>query len=147
MRGNCVLSIHDAISFVNLKISYPAGHLLIHRFLHLVTDGGANMALAQQIYGGLYLVSQFLTIAVYAAAGDVPNYLLLALPLSKRLHSIYVLRMFNDCWAIPLLLTSILMLRRRKLGAASVLFRCVFVYSAISNYDGWRYLRLVPHFR
>lgn len=81
------------------------------------------MALSQQIYALLYLSSQFLTIALYALAGGVPNWALLLLPLSKRLHSIYVLRMFNDCWAIPLLLASVYMYCRGKFTPGSVLLR------------------------
>ena len=57
------------------------------------------MSLAQQLYGLLYLVSQSLTCAIYYRA-EAPNWLVVLLPLSKRLHSIYVLRLFNDCWAV-----------------------------------------------
>lgn len=110
------------------KISYPAGHVFIHRFLHAVTSGGANMKLAQQIYGVLYIISQIMTIALYSTAGDIPNWALVILPLSKRLHSIYVLRMFNDCWAMPILLSSILMYTRRQHTAGSVLFRLVTLF-------------------
>ena len=77
---------------------YPAGHVYIHRFLYALTDSGKNIHLAQHIYGGLYLVSVALTSAIYRKAA-APNWLLLFLPFSKRLHSIYGLRMFNDCWA------------------------------------------------
>ncbi|KAF8308878.1 mannosyltransferase [Clavulina sp. PMI_390] len=101
---------------------YPAGHVLVHRFLHLVTQGGKRMALAQQIYGLLYVVSQLLAITLYSMAGDVPNYVLLVLPLSKRLHSIYVLRMFNDCWAIPMVMASIALFAKGRRTPASVLF-------------------------
>ncbi|KAJ7751970.1 glycosyltransferase family 58 protein [Mycena metata] len=62
---------------------YPAGHLQIHRVLHAITDAGTDIPTVQQIYGE-----------------DIPNWALLLLPLSKRLHSIFVLRLFNDCWAV-----------------------------------------------
>lgn len=78
---------------------YPAGHIYIHQALHTLTDSGRNLWKAQQIYGALYLVSLALTAVIYKRAGGVPNWVLLFLPLSKRLHSIYVLRLFNDCWA------------------------------------------------
>ncbi|KIJ34658.1 glycosyltransferase family 58 protein [Sphaerobolus stellatus SS14] len=80
---------------------YPAGHVWIHRFLSSITNSGLNLRLAQQIYGGLYLLSNVLTCAIYRRGG-VPNYVLLTLPLSKRLHSIFVLRLFNDGWTLIL---------------------------------------------
>ncbi|KAG5639516.1 hypothetical protein H0H81_000661 [Sphagnurus paluster] len=79
---------------------YPAGHLRIHTFLYEWTDSGRNIAFAQQIYGLLYLATLTLTCAIYRKAGTIPNWILLVLPLSKRLHSIFVLRLFNDCWAV-----------------------------------------------
>ncbi|KAM5533260.1 hypothetical protein V8D89_013037 [Ganoderma adspersum] len=81
-------------------IVYPAGHVYIHRLLHSLTDSGRNLWKGQQIYGLLYIASLALTAAIYKQAGSVPNWILLLLPLSKRLHSIYVLRLFNDCWAV-----------------------------------------------
>ncbi|EFI28445.1 dolichyl-P-Man:Man(5)GlcNAc(2)-PP-dolichyl mannosyltransferase [Coprinopsis cinerea okayama7 len=81
---------------------YPAGHVRIHQFLYEITDGGKNMDLAQQIYGLLYIASLSLACLIYGSTRAVPNWLLLFLPLSKRLHSIFVLRLFNDCWAVVL---------------------------------------------
>ncbi|KIM80719.1 glycosyltransferase family 58 protein [Piloderma croceum F 1598] len=79
---------------------YPAGHVLVFRFLYMITDGGTNIALAQQIYAALYVFSLILTCAIYRQAGAVPNWIMCLLPLSKRLHSIFVLRLFNDCWSV-----------------------------------------------
>jgi alpha-1,3-mannosyltransferase len=81
------------------RCRYPAGHVYIHQVLHDFTAGGLNLARAQQIYGALYIASLVFVCAAYRQAGGVPNWVLLLLPLSKRLHSIYVLRLFNDCWA------------------------------------------------
>ncbi|TBU65668.1 glycosyltransferase family 58 protein [Dichomitus squalens] len=81
-------------------IVYPAGHVYVHHMLYSLTDAGQNLWKGQQIYGGLYLITLALTAAIYKQAGGVPNWILLLLPLSKRLHSIYVLRLFNDCWAV-----------------------------------------------
>ncbi|KAJ7285958.1 glycosyltransferase family 58 protein [Mycena rebaudengoi] len=78
---------------------YPAGHLHIHHLLYGLTNSGTNISLAQQIYAVLYVGSVALTCTVYWLAGGIPNWVLLLLPLSKRLHSIYFLRLFNDCWA------------------------------------------------
>ncbi|OJA10942.1 hypothetical protein AZE42_04657 [Rhizopogon vesiculosus] len=86
---------------------YPAGHVHIHHILHRITDAGRNIARAQQIYGGLYVLSVLLVCAIYKKA-KLPNWTLLLLPLSKRLHSIFVLRLFNDCWSVVFLQATIL---------------------------------------
>ncbi|KAJ7273595.1 dolichyl-P-Man:Man(5)GlcNAc(2)-PP-dolichyl mannosyltransferase [Mycena haematopus] len=79
---------------------YPAGHLHIHWLLHALTGAGENIPLAQQIYVALYITSLALTCTIYWLAGGIPNWVVLLLPLSKRLHSIFFLRLFNDCWAV-----------------------------------------------
>ncbi|KAG9083668.1 dolichyl-P-Man:Man(5)GlcNAc(2)-PP-dolichol alpha-1,3-mannosyltransferase, partial [Ceratobasidium sp. 370] len=104
-------------------VVYPAGHIHIHHFLYNLTQGGSIKYLptVQQIYAGLYLLTMALTFMVYRKAG-VPQYVLLFLPLSKRLHSIYVLRLFNDCWAAPLSMASIFAFQRRRWAIGSILF-------------------------
>ena len=98
---------------------------MIHRLLYAatVTSQGVNIVLSQQIYGVIYILCLLLVMVVYRQAGGVPNYALIPLVLSKRVHSIYVLRLFNDCWSIVALLGAIIAYNRRKNLLGSVLFR------------------------
>ncbi|KAF9039535.1 ALG3-domain-containing protein [Hymenopellis radicata] len=82
----------------------PAGHVHIHQWLYSIGDNIRNV---QYVYALLYISTLVSSIGIYARAG-APNWLILALPLSKRLHSIYVLRLFNDCWAVLFMNLSIL---------------------------------------
>ena len=77
---------------------YPALHLYIHSALYYITDKGQDIKLAQVIYAGLYLSTLALVLACYRRV-NAPPWLLIPLILSKRLHSIFLLRLFNDCWA------------------------------------------------
>lgn len=77
---------------------YPALHVYIHSALYYITNNGVNIKLAQIIYAGLYLCTLALVLACYRRVG-APPWLLIPLVLSKRLHSIFLLRLFNDCWA------------------------------------------------
>ncbi|KAI0636819.1 mannosyltransferase [Trametes polyzona] len=116
-------------------IVYPAGHVYVHHLLYTLTDSGTNLWKAQEIYAVLYLAALTLTAAIYQRAGDVPNWVLLLLPLSKRLHSIYVLRLFNDCWAVVTAQAAILAfaggwdgLGVLLLGCALSVKMCVLLY-------------------
>ena len=61
--------------------------------------------------------------AIYRKAGGVPNWILLLLLLSKRLHSIYVLRLFNDVQAVVFAHLSILALGGCRSNLAVLLLR------------------------
>ncbi|KAG7452622.1 glycosyltransferase family 58 protein [Guyanagaster necrorhizus] len=98
---------YSQISGPTGPLVYPAGHVYIHQFLHFICDFGKNIKLAQYIYSGLYLLSIMLSCAIYRQAGT-SNWVVLLLPLSKRLHSIYVLRLFNDCWSVVAMQAAVL---------------------------------------
>jgi alpha-1,3-mannosyltransferase len=85
---------------------YPAAHVYIYRALYYLTDSGTNIFAAQCIFAGLYLATLWIVMQCYRAAG-APPYIFPILSLSKRMHSIFMLRLFNDCWAIFFLFAAI----------------------------------------
>lgn len=104
---------------------YPAGHIWIHSLLRNVSSKSAlaGVQLAQQIYSILYLATVFLAFKIYNKAGGMPNWIILPLVLSKRLHSIFVLRLFNDCWAVLGMLGSVAAYQESEFVAGTLLFR------------------------
>ncbi|KAJ5690258.1 hypothetical protein N7462_004650 [Penicillium macrosclerotiorum] len=74
---------------------YPAAHVHIYTVLYNLTDEGRDILLGQIIFAGLYLATLIVVMACYRQV-QAPPYLFPLLVLSKRLHSIYMLRMFND---------------------------------------------------
>lgn len=78
---------------------YPGGHVYIYRLLYAVTDEGRDIRLAQWIFVALYLCTLLLVMRCYREA-KVSPYVYPLLILSKRLHSIFMLRLFNDCFAV-----------------------------------------------
>ncbi|KAF2467669.1 Lethal(2)neighbour of Tid protein, partial [Lindgomyces ingoldianus] len=78
---------------------YPAAHVHIYRLLYSLTDHGRNISTAQIIFGFVYLLTLAVVMQCYRAA-KVPPYVFPLLILSKRLHSIFMLRLFNDCFAV-----------------------------------------------
>ena len=100
---------------------YPAAHVYIYRALHYLTDEGKDIRLAQNIFIGLYLVSLAAVMQCYRQA-KVPPYIFPLLILSKRLHSIFLLRLFNDCFAVLFLFTAILCYQRKLWTVGSVAY-------------------------
>ncbi|KAK9458637.1 ALG3 protein-domain-containing protein [Lipomyces oligophaga] len=78
---------------------YPAGHVYVYSFLYRITNEGQNIFRAQLIFLGLYMATLALVFKSYIKA-KTPLYSFPLVILSKRLHSIYMLRMFNDTVAI-----------------------------------------------
>ncbi|GAA6023452.1 hypothetical protein JCM10207_004419 [Rhodosporidiobolus poonsookiae] len=97
------------------KCYYPALHLYLYAALHRLvqprfgTDPesgvpmrvvGGRLEAAQWAFAGVYVATMGCVMVVYGRNRKLPQFLLPLLTLSKRLHSIYVLRMFNDALAM-----------------------------------------------
>lgn len=119
---------------------YPAAHLYTYTGLYRLTDRGHDIGLAQQLFAVLYMATLALVMLCYRQAqvdlqsalrpgrdaADIvpqaPPYLLPLLVLSKRLHSVFVLRCFNDCFAVFFLWLAIFLLQRRYWTLASLAY-------------------------
>src|SRR6056297_1809696 len=99
---------------------YPAG--FVHIFLWLKNVTGGEIFPAQIIFGILYLLTQLVVMAIYIQSKSLPPLGLVLLCLSRRLHSIFVLRLFNDCWAMFFAYLGVFLLQCRRVPAAIFLF-------------------------
>lgn len=88
---------------------YPAGFVWLFSGLRFITNGGSDVSLAQCIYAVVYLITLSFVLKLYRSAG-VSLAATLPLFFSKRLRSVYMLRLFNDCWAVLLALMAVLRL-------------------------------------
>lgn len=104
---------------------YPALHLYLYTVLHKVLPAHGRERPAQYIWLAVELATFLLTSAIYYAAGrtkHIPQYLLIPLVLSKRSHSIYLLRLFNDPLAMLFLYAAVLLFMYSKWKIGSVVF-------------------------
>ena len=81
---------------------YPAGFLYVFAVLRYLTSSGTNILAAQIIFAGIYIINLVFVLLVYETEATTPLYAIASLIFSKRIHSIYMLRMFNDCIAVVL---------------------------------------------
>ncbi|KAG0297658.1 hypothetical protein BGZ98_000527 [Dissophora globulifera] len=101
---------------------YPAGFVYIYSALYYVTDLGKNILTGQWIFMGIYLLTLGIVFAIYAKDDTIPPYVLIPVCLSRRLHSIYVLRLFNDPVAMLFLYASTLAFLYKRWSLSSTLF-------------------------
>lgn len=107
---------YDTIYGDTGPLVYPAGHFWIYKFLKDLTTGwkveGAfgieRISEGQTVFKALYLVTLVLSLVTCIVKGGVYPAITALLLLSKRLHSIYVLRLFNDCFTTALMLLTAL---------------------------------------
>ncbi|KAL8755661.1 MAG: hypothetical protein Q9199_003493 [Rusavskia elegans] len=100
---------------------YPAAHVFIYSILYKLTEGGKNILIAQAIFAWLYLAILTLVMACYRMV-KAPPYLFPLLVLSKRLHSVFLLRLFNDCFAVGFLFIAIYAYQHRVWTVGSVAY-------------------------
>ncbi|CAG9833463.1 unnamed protein product [Diabrotica balteata] len=87
---------------------YPAGFVYIYTLFYYVTSKGTNILLAQYIFLFLYLIQTFLIQRIFRKTMKIPPYaLVIATLTSYRIHSIFVLRLFNDPIAVLLFYISL----------------------------------------
>lgn len=98
---------------------YPAGHLYVYSLFNLLSAQGTDLFYTQVVFGALYLCTILAVSQIYRAA-KAPPILILSLALSKRLHSIFVLRLFNDPISMLFMYMCMYLLCHRRWKAACV---------------------------
>ncbi|KAL6427995.1 hypothetical protein ACFW04_008414 [Cataglyphis niger] len=102
---------------------YPAGFVYIFSGLYYVTSRGADIKTAQYIYAIVYAITLMLVFKIYSRTKKVPPYVLILMCCtSYRIHSIFVLRLFNDPIAMLLLYASFNAFLDNRWYLGSVLF-------------------------
>ncbi|TWW73247.1 Dol-P-Man:Man(5)GlcNAc(2)-PP-Dol alpha-1,3-mannosyltransferase [Takifugu flavidus] len=105
--------INGTYDYTQLKgdtgpLVYPAGFVYIFTALYYITNHGANIRLAQYLFAVFYLVTLLLVFRIYYRTKKVPPYVFFFVCCaSYRIHSIFVLRLFNDPVAMMLLFAAV----------------------------------------
>ncbi|KAJ8021541.1 Dol-P-Man:Man(5)GlcNAc(2)-PP-Dol alpha-1,3-mannosyltransferase [Holothuria leucospilota] len=94
--------VNGTYDYMQLKggtgpLVYPAGFVYIFMALYYITDKGTDIRLAQYLFAVLYLATLLLVFRIFQKTKKVPPYVMFFVCCaSYRIHSIYVLRLFND---------------------------------------------------
>lgn len=112
--------INGTYDYTQLKgetgpLVYPAGFVYVFTGLYYITNQGANIKLAQYLFGVLYLVFYGLIVLILKKTEAVPPFALLFFTFaSYRVHSIFALRLFNDPVAMLFLYLAIYFFIQKK---------------------------------
>jgi len=102
---------------------YPAGFVWLYMGLYYITSQGTNIMLAQYIFAILYVINLGLVFRILVRTRKVPPYILVLMSVtSYRIHSIFVLRLFNDPVAVILLYAAINLFMDDMWSLGSVFF-------------------------
>jgi len=118
-------------NYVNLgggtgPLVYPAGFVYVYGALYTIVGGlvdgtsAVGIATAQRVFVGVYVLHQAAVFAVYAACEIIPPWAFLILCASKRIHSVFMLRMFNDGVAMTFAYCAVALYQRQKWTLGSI---------------------------
>ncbi|KAJ0960739.1 hypothetical protein J5N97_001388 [Dioscorea zingiberensis] len=99
---------------------YPAGFLYVYSAIQSVTGG--QVYPAQIIFGIVYILNLGIILYIYTKTDVLPWWAFGLLFLSKRIHSIFMLRLFNDCLAMTLLHAALALVLHQKWHLALIIF-------------------------
>jgi alpha-1,3-mannosyltransferase len=113
------------LDYINIKggtgpLVYPAGFLYFFSAIKALIGGGSNVSAAQHVFIVIYALNSLVILLIYRQA-KLPALSALPLLMSKRVHSIFVLRLFNDCVASLFAHLAVLALTHCKLKTAATL--------------------------
>ncbi|KAI9297695.1 ALG3-domain-containing protein [Neoconidiobolus thromboides FSU 785] len=100
---------------------YPGLFVYIYSIFYVISNQGKNILLMQFIYLVVYIVQIKIMSKIHCKTKLAPIYLLL-LCYSKRIHSIYVLRLFNDPIAMLLCYIAIYFTLNHQFYFATMLY-------------------------
>ncbi|PLB47292.1 Dol-P-Man:Man(5)GlcNAc(2)-PP-Dol alpha-1,3-mannosyltransferase [Aspergillus steynii IBT 23096] len=100
---------------------YPAAHVYSYTILYHLTDEGRDILFGQILFAALYITTLVVVMTCYRQSG-APPYLFPLLILSKRLHSVFVLRLFNDGLATLAMWVAILLFQNKKWAPAVIIW-------------------------
>ncbi|XP_054160448.1 lethal(2)neighbour of Tid protein-like [Oppia nitens] len=105
-------------------IVYPAGHLYSYSALYYLTNRGTDIRRCQYIFAAIYLLTLASVFRIYRRMDQMlPPYVFIVMCCtSYRIHSIYVLRLFNDTIAMLLLYIAINFFIDRKWTVGSIFY-------------------------
>jgi len=86
---------YDRLRGAQGPLVYPAGFVWLYGGLSRLTDGGNDIRLAQYVFAFLFVFDTIVMAVLYALA-EVPALALPLVALSRRAHSVFALRLFND---------------------------------------------------
>ncbi|NXC68854.1 ALG3 mannosyltransferase, partial [Anhinga anhinga] len=102
---------------------YPAGFVYIFLGLYHATGRGTDIRLAQYLFAGLYLLNLLLVFRIYCRTNKVPPYVFFFMCCaSYRIHSIFVLRLFNDPVAMAILFLAVNLFLEERWSWGCLLF-------------------------
>ncbi|XP_070775539.1 dol-P-Man:Man(5)GlcNAc(2)-PP-Dol alpha-1,3-mannosyltransferase isoform X1 [Enoplosus armatus] len=105
--------INGTYDYTQLKgdtgpLVYPAGFVYFFTALYYITSHGVNIRLGQYLFAAFYLITLLLVFRIYYRTKKVPPYVFFFVCCaSYRIHSIFVLRLFNDPVAMMLLFAAV----------------------------------------